>query len=169
MIHDTVIIRDTNFVHDTTFIDRTFYDTVLIHDTSFVHDTTFIDRTVHDTMLIHDTTFIDRTVHDTMLVNLYLRDFVIYHDLECRGVDTIWMHDIIIDCHDQQLYIIADNDTMGACSGSGTFPLGSEVQIMAIPNQGFRFLRWDDGNTENPRTIVLDRSMQITAIFEQEY
>lgn len=107
-------------------------------------------------------------VHDTVFVALYLRDSVIIHDCAGQLHDTIIVHEAVRDCHEQQLYIIANNDTMGACAGSGVFPLGAEVQIMAIPNRGFRFVSWSDGNTQNPRPIVLDRSISLTAIFEQE-
>lgn len=107
-------------------------------------------------------------VHDTVFVALHLRDSVIIHDCAGQLHDTIYVRDTVRDCHEQQLYIIANNDTMGACAGSGVFPLGAEVQIMAIPNRGFRFVSWSDGNTQNPRPIVLDRSISLTAIFEQE-
>lgn len=106
---------------------------------------------------VHDTTI----VHDTVFVTLFLRDSTIIYGSH----DTIFVHDTVSDCHEQQLFVLVNNDTLGACAGSGSYPLGSTVQIMAIPNRGTRFLCWSDGNTDNPRTITLTGNLTFTAIF----
>lgn len=116
---------------------------------------------VHDTTIVHDT--VDRIVHDTTYVTLLLRDSIIIYGTH----DTIVYHDTINDCRYQQLMVIANNDTLGVCAGNGSFPQGSTVQILAIPNEGMRFLRWSDGSTENPRTITLNGNISLTAIFER--
>ena len=117
----------------------------------------FSARPQHDTVYIHDTTYI----HDTVYVTLFLRDSTIIYGSH----DTIFVHDTVRDCHEQQLFVLVNNDTLGACAGSGTYPLGSTVQIMAIPNRGQRFLCWNDGVTTNPRTITLTGNLTFTAIF----
>ena len=33
------------------------------------------------------------------------------------------------------------------------FDCGQKIQIKAVPNTGYQFLRWEDGVTENPRKI----------------
>ena len=40
--------------------------------------------------------------------------------------------------------------------------------ITATPNNGYRFVQWNDGNTDNPRTIVVTEDITITATFERE-
>ncbi len=40
-----------------------------------------------------------------------------------------------------------------------------EVEISAIPNYGYHFTQWSDGNTDNPRTIVLTQDTTFTAEF----
>ena len=43
----------------------------------------------------------------------------------------------------------------GTASGGGTFPVGSQQQISATPNPGWAFSQWQDGNTQNPRTVTI--------------
>ena len=40
------------------------------------------------------------------------------------------------------------------------------VECTANPNRGFYFVRWADGNTENPRTIELSQDTTMEAIFD---
>ena len=45
---------------------------------------------------------------------------------------------------------------------------GEAVQVMAVPDEGFRFVRWSDGETANPRMVTLTSDMGFTAVFESE-
>lgn len=56
--------------------------------------------------------------------------------------------------------------TMGTVSGGGQALSGGTVTITAIPNEGYRFLTWNDGNTENPRTVTVTADITYTAYFE---
>ena len=38
--------------------------------------------------------------------------------------------------------------------------------IRAVPNDSYRFVKWDDGNTDNPRNIIVSGNITYTAIFE---
>jgi hypothetical protein len=49
----------------------------------------------------------------------------------------------------------------------GTFDEGTEVTITAMPDAGYRFTQWSDGNTDNPRTIIVTENISITAQFEE--
>ncbi len=49
---------------------------------------------------------------------------------------------------------------------SKTGVYGSTVKFTASPNPGYRFVRWNDGNTSNPRTVTITESKSYTAIFE---
>jgi hypothetical protein len=40
--------------------------------------------------------------------------------------------------------------------------------IEALPNQGYRFVEWNDGDANNPRTITVTQDITYTAIFETE-
>ena len=63
------------------------------------------------------------------------------------------------------LTVTSNNLFLGSTYGSGTYPAGSAVEIRAYPSLQGRFVRWDDGNTENPRTVIVDRDMEIMAEF----
>ena len=57
------------------------------------------------------------------------------------------------------------NDTMGTVNGSGTYDYGSEIQISATASEEYAFLSWNDGHTDNPRTIIVESDTTFTAIF----
>ena len=61
----------------------------------------------------------------------------------------------------------SDDAAAGSVTGSGTYHTGTEVSIEAVPATGYRFVRWQDDNTDNPRTIVLTEDMTFTAYFER--
>ncbi len=61
--------------------------------------------------------------------------------------------------------VVSDNDTMGTVLGSGSYEYGSEIEISANANNGYQFEQWDDGNTDNPRTITVTEDVTYTAQF----
>lgn len=54
---------------------------------------------------------------------------------------------------------------MGSVIGTGVFAFGEKCQIQAIPNSGFRFTQWNDGNTENPRMFFITKNTTFIAFF----
>ena len=62
--------------------------------------------------------------------------------------------------------LVSDDENMGTVSGDGTYDYGSERQISAIPVEHFRFVSWNDNNTDNPRSIILTADTTFTAYFE---
>ncbi len=60
----------------------------------------------------------------------------------------------------------ANNDEMGKVSGTGTFDEGSVTTITAAANDGYQFVKWNDGVTNNPRTVTVDADATFTAVFE---
>lgn len=63
--------------------------------------------------------------------------------------------------------VVSDNSVMGGVTGSGTYKEGSNIEISAIPNDGYVFVRWNDDNTDNPRNIVVTGDATYTAYFEE--
>lgn len=61
------------------------------------------------------------------------------------------------------------NDIMGRTNpeGSYTYQMGSTQRIQAIANNGYRFRRWSDGNTQAERDITITGNATYTAYFEQ--
>lgn len=68
----------------------------------------------------------------------------------------------------QGAYITAlsANEEQGTVSGSGRYDIGSTATLEAIPNEGYRFLSWTDGNTDNPRNVTVEQDATFTATFE---
>ena len=54
---------------------------------------------------------------------------------------------------------------LGQVFGGGTYPAGSSVEIRALPATYARFVKWSDGNTQNPRTLVINSNMELQAEF----
>lgn len=67
-------------------------------------------------------------------------------------------------------YIIAvraNNDDWGTVDGGGRFKEGESTTISASPKSDNRFVKWDDGIKDNPRTITVTANVTYTAIFER--
>ena len=59
-----------------------------------------------------------------------------------------------------------NNSSWGKVTGTGVYNENEEATLTAIANSGYRFVKWSDGNTDNPRTIVVTQDSTFTAIFE---
>lgn len=57
------------------------------------------------------------------------------------------------------------NPNEGTTVGTGDYPTGTSIQIAAIPNTGFRFKEWNDGNKQNPRSITVTADATFIASF----
>ncbi|MBO7651822.1 MAG: leucine-rich repeat domain-containing protein [Bacteroidales bacterium] len=66
---------------------------------------------------------------------------------------------------DYTISVLSNNENFGVAAGSGTYPAGLDVTLMAIPNDGYEFVSWNDGNTENPRTITVSGNAAYVATF----
>ncbi len=64
--------------------------------------------------------------------------------------------------------VTSDNEKWGSVTGGGTFAKGTEIKIKATPKASYKFTKWDDDNTDNPRTIVVKKDATYTAIFEKK-
>ncbi|MBO4560549.1 MAG: InlB B-repeat-containing protein, partial [Bacteroidaceae bacterium] len=67
-----------------------------------------------------------------------------------------------------QCYLGVNNEDYGRVepdTGYVTYDHGEEAEIEAVPYRGYEFVRWSDGRTENPRTIVAVKQIELTAIF----
>lgn len=58
------------------------------------------------------------------------------------------------------------NPSQGAVIGTGTYSPGTVVNVEAIPYEGFAFDRWNDGVTDNPRSVTVDANITLVAFFK---
>lgn len=61
--------------------------------------------------------------------------------------------------------VVSNNTNMGSVTGSGTYNHNSTATLTATAYYGYHFVQWQDGNTENPRNVVVTDSTQYTAEF----
>ncbi|MBR4563856.1 MAG: hypothetical protein IKO26_05330, partial [Paludibacteraceae bacterium] len=59
----------------------------------------------------------------------------------------------IFDYNEYTITVLSANEEMGAVSGTGLYKFKSDVEIAALPIEGYHFVAWNDGNETNPRTI----------------
>ena len=117
-------------------------------------DTLYVDHTVYFSVASGDTSYIlFRYVSDDMYA-LFIDDVVIRHSTtEPQPI--------------QYTIGTASNDgAMGTVSGGGTYDEGSVIVLTATPHDGYRFVRWHDGNSTNPRNVTVTADATYTAIFE---
>ncbi len=70
---------------------------------------------------------------------------------------------------DNITYIVTvqpNNATRGTVTGSDTVYYGDSVTITATANYGYHFQRWQDNNTDNPRTVIVTQNKTYTAYFQ---
>ena len=61
--------------------------------------------------------------------------------------------------------VASNNDNWGTVTGGGTYSEGTTIQLIATPANGYRFDRWNDGNTDNPRTVTVTANVTYIATF----
>ena len=60
---------------------------------------------------------------------------------------------------------VPNNAAYGSVSGSGTYTVGDTANIAAMPYNGYAFTGWADGNTDNPRLVLVSGDTTYTANF----
>ena len=58
------------------------------------------------------------------------------------------------------------NPEMGTATGGGIYDYGTVIEISATPFADYEFVRWDDGNTDNPRFITVTEDATYMAEFQ---
>lgn len=113
--------------------------------------------TVSSVDVQHDTV----TLRDTLYVPVVHVDTIFLHDTLLL-VDTILLTDTIAPTY---FRLQVQGTSGGIGIGSAIVPAGTELEVGALPLEGFRFLSWDDGNTDNPRRVTLMGNTTLTATF----
>jgi len=63
---------------------------------------------------------------------------------------------------------VPNDASMGTVTGSGTYDYGTTATLTATPNTGYGFRGWSDGNTSNPRNLVVTGDISLTANFSDD-
>lgn len=62
--------------------------------------------------------------------------------------------------------VTATATTGGSVIGGDVYDCGSQAVLEAIADPGYHFVRWSDGNGNNPRTITVEDNVTLQALFE---
>ena len=113
-----------------------------------------------------DTTFQDRTANFTVAAGdtVKLTWRYISNNKWAFFIDNIV---VSVDSQQTQYTIIANsnNPAWGTVTGGGTYNAGTPITLTATANSGYHFVEWQDGNTQNPRTITVTADTTYTATF----
>lgn len=89
----------------------------------------------------------------------YSLDLTVDHDITIRSVMSRRSYDITVT---------AAPDYAGTVSGAGQYQYEDTATLTATANDGYRFVRWDDGVFDNPRTVVVTADKHYVALFEEK-
>ena len=62
--------------------------------------------------------------------------------------------------------VVASPTQGGSVSGGGSVAKGTQLTLRATANSGYRFVRWNDGDTNATRTVTASATTSYTAVFE---
>lgn len=161
--------------------DNSEFDAIALHDGSiylagYNGDTLFIWR---DNEILFNHPCTEYSVINALIVNGY----GVYYAGQIDGVATVWKDGEILyqpeGCDNITslavlptsplpvftINVESGNPDWGTVSGGGSYPYGDTIQIEAHPITGHDFLSWDDGDTNNPRDIVVTQDSTFIAFF----
>lgn len=76
---------------------------------------------------------------------------------------------LFVSCKKTKQYTITvtvNDVSMGSATGGGVYDENATITLSSTANPNFRFVKWEDGNTDNPRTITVTKNETYTAMFE---
>ena len=78
-----------------------------------------------------------------------------------------WGHFLTIrTIGEKEIKTAVNNSAWGKVTGAGIYNENDEATLTATANSGYRFVKWSDEVTDNPRTVVVTQDSTFTAIFE---
>ncbi|MBQ7698458.1 MAG: InlB B-repeat-containing protein, partial [Paludibacteraceae bacterium] len=77
--------------------------------------------------------------------------------------------DITIAATFARAYTISANGVHGSVTNTGKYAVGSEVSLTAVPDEYYSFVRWSNGETDNPLEITVSEDLNLTAEFAFDY
>ena len=131
--------------------DSTRIDTIIVPNIMPQH-TEFFYITTEDSPIKFDGRWFNR---DTTYIAHYFNTY------GCDSTSTLHLHVI----HNYTISLLANSSKYGYVEGSGIYKQDTTITITAIPNKGYQFNQWSDGNTDNPRQVIVTQDSVFTAIF----
>lgn len=104
--------------------------------------------------------------NDLMSITLNVRSIAI----DAYKASDVWK-DMYVQVMENDLRtftldVSSADENMGTTSAGGMFDEDSEVLIYAAAKDGYKFSKWNDDNTDNPRTVKMISDLSFVAYFE---
>lgn len=114
-----------------------------------------------------DTIFI-ATPGNYLLVFMWHNNLGGYHQTPA-AVDNINIGPVNeVSPRPRHIVLITVNDAdYGTVSGGGIYDHGDTATLTATPYEGYLFTQWNDGDTNNPRSLIVIGDTSLMAIFQQ--
>lgn len=92
---------------------------------------------------------------------------IVQHLTTQEGCDSLVTIHLIIQPQPRYFVVtvLPDDESHGFVAGGGSYLEGQEAQLTAIPSEGFLFHRWDNGETQNPYTLLVESDTTVVAEF----
>ncbi len=87
------------------------------------------------------------------------RQVFVSQDLEFTAYFAIDTHTVVV---------ISNDTAYGRVDGGGLFEHGTHCTVSAEANNGYHFMEWSNGTTDNPYTFSVIEDTELTAIFEED-
>ena len=99
----------------------------------------------------------------------YSSNGLTWYPLSSQGINATWMIRayLPVDHNEYTLTVSTNNRRWGTATGGGLYRYGQSATLIATPSEGYHFERWNDGNTDNPRTYYVKGDTIIRAIFAE--
>lgn len=95
------------------------------------------------------------------------RTIIVDHDMTLiASFRALTSYTVTINSNDESLGIVTDDDGWSTI-GTHNYYEGTMITLQAQPFEGCNFVQWSDENTDNPRTIVVDKDLSLTAYFQK--
>lgn len=91
------------------------------------------------------------------------------HSSNGGSMGTVRIDDLAITLTELPTHTVSAESAdpaMGTVSGGGEYIDSSLVTLIAIPFDGYEFLQWNDGDTTNPRQVLVTSDTAFTAHFQ---
>lgn len=68
--------------------------------------------------------------------------------------------------YEEKTIQVACDETMGTVTGGGIYRGGAEVKLNATPKEGYHFVKWSNGVTDNPYVFTAESDLSLNAEFD---
>lgn len=121
-----------------------------------------------DTSANHSMTLSTSDYPNLIFDNKIFLCIALYNNIAANNIKFVLKNIVVTIKYNQEYTISTDviPTGTGRVIGGGTHEYGTTATLTAEPNVGYKFTKWQDGNTTNPRTVEVTSDKTYTAYFE---